>query len=144
MYQIERTREVPYTAAEMFALVNDIPSYPRFLPWCDSAEVHHASLTEMEASLSLRKGPFRQSFRTHNELVRDRSIHLTLKEGPFRSLSGHWHFSPRPHGCQVDFQIAFEFASPFMDKMAGPVLAQLTETLVEAFEQRAKEQYGER
>ncbi|MGH8162516.1 MAG: type II toxin-antitoxin system RatA family toxin, partial [Gammaproteobacteria bacterium] len=33
MREIHRSAWVPYSADEMFALVNDVEAYPRFLPW---------------------------------------------------------------------------------------------------------------
>ncbi|HQT42767.1 MAG TPA: SRPBCC family protein, partial [Halothiobacillus sp.] len=39
MTTISRQIQVPYNAAQMYALVNDVAAYPQFLPWCESAKV---------------------------------------------------------------------------------------------------------
>ncbi|MEE9423258.1 MAG: SRPBCC family protein, partial [Gammaproteobacteria bacterium] len=39
MTEINRHALVPYTAAQMFALVDDIETYPEFLPWCTRTHV---------------------------------------------------------------------------------------------------------
>ena len=39
MQLVERSALVTYTAAQMFALVNDVARYPEFLPWCVGARV---------------------------------------------------------------------------------------------------------
>ena len=39
MTAIHRSALVPYSAQEMFDLVADIPSYPKFLPWCGGARI---------------------------------------------------------------------------------------------------------
>ena len=39
MKEIARSAIVEHSAAQMYALVDDIESYPRFLPWCREARV---------------------------------------------------------------------------------------------------------
>ena len=40
MKRISRSAIVEHSAAQMYALVEDIESYPAFLPWCASTQVH--------------------------------------------------------------------------------------------------------
>jgi len=51
MRKVSRSALVPYTAAQMFALVKDVENYPAFLPWCNDAEVHIRGEDFIEASL---------------------------------------------------------------------------------------------
>jgi ribosome-associated toxin RatA of RatAB toxin-antitoxin module len=37
--RVQRSEWVPYTAEQMFHLVNDVESYPEFLPHCRSARI---------------------------------------------------------------------------------------------------------
>ena len=39
MREVKRSALVPYTAEQMFALVEDIERYPEFLPWVIAAQV---------------------------------------------------------------------------------------------------------
>ena len=39
MTSISKSALVPYSPAEMFALVDDIERYPEFLPWCNATQV---------------------------------------------------------------------------------------------------------
>ncbi len=39
MPQISRTALVPYSAEQMYQLVNDVQSYPQFLPGCVGSRV---------------------------------------------------------------------------------------------------------
>jgi len=39
MKKISRTALLPYSALQMYNLVNDVAAYPKFLPWCGAAEV---------------------------------------------------------------------------------------------------------
>ena len=33
------TKRLPYSAAQMYALVADVALYPKFIPWCAAARV---------------------------------------------------------------------------------------------------------
>ena len=43
MKRITRSAIVEHPAGELYALVEDIESYPQFLPWCRSARVRERS-----------------------------------------------------------------------------------------------------
>ena len=66
-----------YSAREMYELVVDVESYPKFLPWCESStilEQHEADPATgtpagMTARLGLSYAGVRQSFTTRNEQV---------------------------------------------------------------------------
>lgn len=90
---IQRSALLPYPAQALYDLVNDVASYPQFLPWCSSAEVLESSETHMRASLNIAKGGLSQRFVTRNTLVPGQSIEMNLEEGPFNQLHGVWVFS---------------------------------------------------
>ncbi len=62
MTEIHRSAQVPYGAAQMYALVTDVASYPQFLPWCDNVEVLQESDAEVQARVSLAVGKLHQHF----------------------------------------------------------------------------------
>ena len=66
MANVKRTALVPYTAAHMYDLVNDIEAYPLFLPWCRSTTVHSRSDDEVRATIEIAKGRLQKSFTTLN------------------------------------------------------------------------------
>ena len=37
--KINESMTVPYSARQMYELVNDVESYPSFLPWCHEAKI---------------------------------------------------------------------------------------------------------
>jgi ribosome-associated toxin RatA of RatAB toxin-antitoxin module len=142
---ISKSALVPYTPAEMFALVSDIPAYPEFLPWCSGARVLSQSEDEVRASLDLSKSGVRKTFATINRHQHNKMIEMRLLEGPFRRLEGFWRFDPLGgHGCKVSLDLEFEFASRVLDLVVGPVFNQAANTLVESFQQRAVSIYGKR
>jgi ribosome-associated toxin RatA of RatAB toxin-antitoxin module len=129
----------------MYELVNDIERYPEFLPWCRGARVVSETEHEMRASLDLARGGLHKTFTTHNTLVPGRSITMTLEHGPFRHLEGRWQFVDLgPEGSKVTLDMEFEFAGVLLDMMAGPVFHEITNSLIDAFIQRAANLYGKR
>ena len=146
MSTIERSALVHYSPAEIYALVNDVASYPEFLPWCRSARVLESSDSEMTASVEIAKGMLNRSFTTHNQLDPPHRIELTLVDGPFKKLQGSWQFTAlkTENACKVSLQLEFEFESTMMSLAAGPIFTQIGNSLVDAFCKRAVEVYGER
>jgi ribosome-associated toxin RatA of RatAB toxin-antitoxin module len=129
----------------MFALVEDVESYPSFLPWCHDARIERQNEDEVEATLEIRRGGFGKNFRTLNTLQPPDSITLELVEGPFRSLGGAWTFSTLgDDGCKVSLQLGFEFESRLTDLLLGAVFEEICNSLVDAFTRRAHEIYGTR
>ena len=142
---ISKSALVPYSAAEMFALVNDIPAYPDFLPWCGDSEVLTSNEDEIRAKVQLSRSGIKKSFTTLNRLQKDKMIEMRLVEGPFQHLEGFWRFEPlNDTACKVMFDIEFEFSSKILALTVGPVFSQITSTLVDAFTKRAVEIYGKR
>ena len=78
MQVVERSALVTYSAAQMFALVNDVARYPEFLPWCVAARVEDVSATERIAALKVARGVLQTEFTTRNSLEQDAAIHMQL------------------------------------------------------------------
>ncbi len=143
MKTVSRSALLPYSAEQMFDLVNDVAAYPGFLPWCDSSQVIEASETQMLASVTVAKAGIRQSFTTRNQLVRPSLIRLTLVEGPFSSLEGRWQFSQLGQdGCKTELDLKFDFNSSILNATFGKVFAQAADTMVDSFSDRARQVYG--
>ncbi|MFC1774080.1 type II toxin-antitoxin system RatA family toxin [Pseudomonadota bacterium] len=145
MTSISKSALVPYSPAEMFALVEDIEAYPQFLPWCSKASVLERNADEVRATIALSKGGVDKAFTTCNRIQQGKMIEMRLVEGPFRHLEGFWRFAPLgSDGCKVSLDMEFEFASRMLDLVVGPVFSQVANSLVDSFQQRAVEVYGKR
>ena len=143
MQVVERSALVTYTAAQMFALVNDVARYPEFLPWCIGARVDDLSPTERIAVLQVSRGVLRTEFTTRNTLVQDAQIHMQLMHGPFRDLVGEWRFEPiGERGSRVHFRIEFEFKNRLSATAFNAVFESLCGTIVDAFVLRARTIYS--
>ncbi len=143
MTTIRKSALVPYTPAQMFALVDDIEAYPEFLPWCKSARVLSRTEDEVRATLELSKGGVEKAFTTCNRLQKNKMIEMRLVEGPFRRLEGFWRFEPLGDaGCKVSLDLEFEFSSRMLGMVVGPVFSQVANSLVDSFQKRAVDVYG--
>ncbi len=142
MPTVERSALVPFTAQQMYQLVNDVESYPEFLPWCSGGTVIEDSETLRVARVDISKGPIRQHFTTRNELKDGEEIRLSLIEGPFSQLDGLWQFTQiGDSGCRVTFSTQFSFRNFLLEKTVGPVFNEICTRLVDAFVVRAKQVY---
>jgi ribosome-associated toxin RatA of RatAB toxin-antitoxin module len=142
MQVVERSALVTYTAAQMFALVNDVARYPEFLPWCVGARVEHVSANERVAALKVARGVLRTEFTTRNTLQQDAQIHMQLMHGPFRNLVGEWRFEPiGTRGSRVHFRMEFEFKNRLSASAFNAVFESLCGTIVDAFVLRAQTVY---
>src|SRR5947208_11950590 len=145
MQRIKKSVLVPYAAAEMFELVDRIDLYPRFLPWCGGTQVLEAADRRKTARIDIDYHGVRAQFTTDNVNDPPHSIVVTLKSGPFRRLHGEWRFRALDaSACKVEFDLAYEFATPMLERIVGPVFNHIANTFVDAFVRRAASVYGSR
>lgn len=143
MPTIQRSALVPYSAAQMFALVDDIESYPKFLPWCKTSQVLSRSEDEVHGRLELSRSGMEKAFTTCNRLQKNKMIEMRLVEGPFRHLEGFWTFDAlATDACKVSLALEFEFSNKLLSLTVGPVFSQIANSLVDAFCKRAGDVYG--
>jgi ribosome-associated toxin RatA of RatAB toxin-antitoxin module len=143
MATLLRTAFVPYSAQQMFDLVNDIEKYPAFLPWCSGVTIFEQAEKELKARVTVGKSGFTQTFATQNNLIPHERIEMRLLEGPFRFLEGVWKFQDAPEkGSQITLNLAFEFNNPLLSFSVGSLIHPVAGTLVQVFTQRAHVLYG--
>jgi coenzyme Q-binding protein COQ10 len=133
---------VPYTPEQLFDLVADVGSYPRFLPWCVAARVRSRTDTQLLADLTIGFGPFRESFSSRVTLDRPNRVVVKYENGPFRYLNNQWNFSPHGAGAEVAFFVDFEFRSRILQAAIGVVFNEAVRRMVNAFLKRARDVYG--
>ena len=139
MREVKRSALVNKPPAELFALINDIESYPQFLPWCTHARVLSRTPTEIVATIGVRQGALQGEFTTRNTLETNRSIHLQLVSGPFRTLQGDWLLTPiELDGCRVELTMRFAFNNRLTGLLFEPMFASTIGSLVDAFVARAR------
>lgn len=143
MTTVSRSAIVPYTAEQMFALVDDVSSYERFLPWVKRSRELARDEDTVRATLVFSKGGFEKSFTTQNRLQHGKMIDIRLVEGPFRHLDGYWRFQQlREDACKVSLDLEFDFSNRLLAMAFGRVFTQVANTLLDSFVRRAEEVYG--
>lgn len=129
-----------YTAAQMYALVEDMESYPAFLPWCDNIYVQRDMTANTAlATISVNFCGIRQYFTTRNTNSPPNSISMTLVRGPFSKLDGQWTFTAlNDRQCRVELYLNYNFSNFFLEKLVGSVFDIISNSLVDSFCERAK------
>ena len=70
---------------------------------------------------------------------------MELVDGPFDDWAGSWKFTELDESvCRVALELKFSLVGKLKNRTLGPVLTHISNTLVDAFAERAKELYGER
>jgi ribosome-associated toxin RatA of RatAB toxin-antitoxin module len=137
MKRITRSAIVEHPAEEMYGLVDDIESYPAFLPWCRDARVEQSD-GRKRATLTVGLRGLRQSFTTVNRNRPGEAIDMALVEGPFREFSARWRFRAlAAQACAIEFTLEYEFASRALGRLLEPLFDHIADTMVDAFKKRA-------
>ena len=141
------TRILPYTAKQMYDLVADVAAYPQFLPWCAAARIRSQKAVDasevMEADLVISFKVFREKFGSRVTLwPADLRLDTEYLDGPFKHMHSNWAFRDTDQGCEVAFQVDFEFKNAVLQRLIGVVFNEAMHRVVRAFERRAQELYA--
>ena len=143
MKRVARSAIIEHTASAVYAIVEDIETYPEFLPWCYAAEVHERRPGRTIATLTVGMRAIRQSFTTENSNRPGEAIELHLVKGPFKKFSAAWHFTPLgEHAAKIEFSMEYEFSSRTLGRALEPLFDKIADTMVSAFSRRADQMYG--
>lgn len=140
---VQKSALVKFSAMDMFKLVDDIESYPEFLPWCSGSNILKREGGVVEAELHISKAGFNKSFATRNTSDGHGKLFMTLIDGPFSSLDGIWDFMPlREDASKISLDLEFEIQGKLASLAFGAVFNQICNTMVSSFTERAKIVYG--
>jgi coenzyme Q-binding protein COQ10 len=142
------TRHLPYSAQQMYDLVADVESYPRFLPWTAAARIRSTTeeqeATVLLADLVVSFKVFRERFGSRVTLWPEtRKIDTEYLDGPFEKMISNWVFDEADDGgCHVSFFVDFAFRNKLLQTTATIFFNDAMQRVVRAFERRAAELYG--
>jgi len=148
MHVFETNHKVAHSADDMFRLVADVESYPKFLPLCKELTLRRRERRDgkavLIATMTVGYKLIRESFTT--EVILDagaRAIVVHYLDGPFSFLENRWIFRPlTPQACEVDFYIAYSFRSRLLERLMGGLFDKAVRKYTDAFEARAVVVYG--
>jgi len=143
MASVEKSVLVAHSASQMFSLVDRCEDYPLFLPWCSRVELLERDEEQTSATLFIGYRGVKSHFSTSNKKRFPVLMQIRLVDGPFRSLEGEWRFKPLgENACKIEFNLHFEFSSGVLARALNPVFHYIANSFVDAFVQRAGQQYG--
>ena len=142
MREIKHSALVAQPPRRLFDLINDIDSYPSFIPWCSRAKVISRSDREIVATIGVKRGPLQSEFTTRNELEPDTRILMHLVDGPFKMLEGEWLLTPitvnEGTGCRVQLTMKFAFKNALTAVLFEQKFAETASALMDAFVAKAR------
>ena len=132
-----------YSVDQMFQLINDVLAYPQFLPDCSNSKIITEDDNSVTAALLVSKAGLNKWFTTKNTFISNQQVQLELVDGPFNKLYGRWFLTALSEdACKVSLELEYEFSNKMFDLAFGRIFNHLTNNMVQAFTQRAKDVYG--
>lgn len=143
MTVVEKSVLIEHTPAQMFALVDHVEDYPKFLPWCGGSEVTERTEVLTVARVDIAYRGIKSFFATSNTKEFPQRMRIHLKEGPFTRMEGHWYFTALGESaCKIEFCLHYEFSNQMLARIMGPVFNHIADSMVESFVNRAREIYA--
>jgi len=138
---IEKT--LPYTQQQLYDLVSDIESYPKFLPWCEGARINSRKGHKVFADLLIGFDSINGKYTSHVTFDPEHyTISVELVEGPFHHLVQKWEFAKvSDEETSVLFDIDFKMKISLLEKIIDQMFEKAFDKMMVAFEKRAKELY---
>lgn len=137
--EFRRSLLVPYSAEDMFDLIEGAELYPQFLPWCSAAHLLERSDDWVAARLEFDYHRLRFGFQTRNPKRRPEWLQVRLVEGPFKRFHGEWNLKQLGDlGCKVSFELTYELADGWLDRIALPAVEIVSHSIITAFMRRAE------
>lgn len=139
--KIERNAQLPYSAEQLFDLVNDIERYPEFIPGCENVNIISRDSAEARASVCFAIAGVRRELTTFNRYTRPECMYMTQEDGPFDSFAGSWLFEPTTAGCMVRMSAHMQLRSWLLTATARRLAPKMADQLVAVMCRRADELY---
>jgi len=137
--KISQSALLPYDQEALFDLINQIESYPEFIPFCSKAAIIEQSDQHLTASITLQKGPLHETFTTKNDLFSPEKMVLHLVNGPFKYLNGAWTFEAKGDCTLVSLNLDYDFNSFIVASVFGALFKKVASELMQNFQHYAKQ-----
>ncbi|KAF8165380.1 dehydrase and lipid transport-domain-containing protein [Crassisporium funariophilum] len=159
----------PYSEKELYAVVADVASYPRFIPFCIGSRIDKSAFqqamqkeTVIDAELTVGFLSFKESYVSTVTCRPFESVQAVASSATplFKALSTTWRFggstksqvpSSSSNGKQdplietlVSFNLTYEFADPIYASVSSTFFGRVSKLMIKAFEDRCVEVYGPR
>jgi len=135
---------LPFSSGQLFELVADIESYPRFVPGFSEARI----LTREENTLGVRQriglGPAAFEFHSVGHLDPHHHIGIRSRDGEPVDLRIDWHFTDTGSGCRLDFRADGHIRNPALNALLNRWIRLNSRRILQAFADEARRRYRSR
>lgn len=146
------TREMPYKAAELFAIAADVDSYKDFLPLVESSRTFDRE--QVADGIERFKGELRVRYKklhidetfVSDVLAERQGFKVTSRSqgGLFDHIDAQWRFTDRKSGgATVEFQVDYKAKSRSLQFFISGMFDYMVRKINNAFEARAKELHSQ-
>lgn len=145
--KLQRTALLAYPREWVYALVNDVRSYPQFIDGVRAVTVIDEGSDDegefLTAELNLSKYGVGATFATSNRMVAPQSIDLRLHSGMLKSLTGQWQFDSLAEGKATKVSVTLSVETGRMLAGAAEKIADmLCGQVVDSLEKRLLQLHG--
>jgi len=166
----DEQKVLPYRPSELYAIVSDIASYPRFIPFCTNSRIDLSAQrkamrekTVLNAELTVGFLDVKESYESVVTCIPFKSVEATASSSTplFKTLTTAWRFQSRsqsptfksedgsdpadpPGPTLVTFSLAYQFANPIHAGLSCVFFGRVSNLMIEAFEDRCTKIYGPR
>ena len=138
MKSIHKEEDINIDIETIFNLINDIESYPNYLPWCTKSEAKKESVDTIIGKIFISKSFINWNFSTKNTIKKNELISLELVDGPFENLTGKWTFSSiNKFNTKVSLDIDYKFKSSIIELSIEPIFSSIMNSILKSFVQEA-------
>lgn len=142
------TREMPYKAAELFAIAADVDAYKDFLPLVENSRTFDRGpavdgVERFKGELRVRYKKLHIDETFVSDVVADRpklKVSSQSQGGLFDHVNAQWQFSDRKSGgATVEFQVDYKAKSRSLQFFMSGMFDYMVRKINNAFEARARE-----
>jgi coenzyme Q-binding protein COQ10 len=125
------------TPRDLFALVDDIESYPSFIPFCLHARILSNDGRFRRVANVFGVGPLRLSFVSEARADPPRELVIEAQDRALRAFHLRWGFAPQGEGCLLSCDLTLDFVQPLPNALVALAGHEFERRVVAAFERRA-------
>lgn len=121
-----------------------VEEYDQYLPWCTKSKIlHRFSPNKFDAELSVGfKNVYQERYISRVTLVPESEIRVIMHSSPvLKSLSNSWTLTDHEEGCEVSFDVQFEFRNIYHSTAAQMFFKEVHSRMLRAFLERAQEKH---
>jgi coenzyme Q-binding protein COQ10 len=135
--------ELPFSQLQVFDLVSDIESYPKFVAHIASARILQRAGNEWDVAQTVRLGPLQVPFKTHATVSPPTGIAIRGNDGKLGRFHEDWTFEAlTPALTLVTCTTDIEPATGLLRGLISAAFPEVHRRTMQAFAARARRLYG--